>query len=144
MGFRFPLATVLRLREIAEEREERLLGQILYRIAQVRQNLIDIAERRQNLISTRESDLHISRPAAQLQSSYGQLDALELAKKQAEEQLAKLETLRSQQLVIYRTAHRDREVLAGMRTKQKDKYQADRSLREQKDMDDNFVSRMPR
>ena len=144
MGFKFSLATVLRLREIAEEREERLLGQILYRIVQGRQNLLDIAERRQKITNNRETELQTHTLAAQLQSFYGQLEAMDLAKKQAEEQLVKLEALRNQQLVIYSAAHRDREVLAGMRTEQKEKYQAARVMREQKDMDDNFISRMRR
>ena len=144
MAFRFTLATVLRLREIAEEREERLLGKILLQIAQKRQNIADIAARRKQLIESRQGELEATTSAAMLQSSYGQLAALDLARKQAEEELTKFELLRDKQMQIYSTAHNNRELLADMRTEQRAKHQEGLDLQNQKAMDDNFNARRER
>lgn len=144
MAYKFKLATVLRLREIAEEREERLLGKILEQIAQVRQNLVEIAERRGQLVQLRQSELEGRTSAAMLQSSYGQTAALDLAAKQAEEKLKQFEGLRDKQMQIYTAAHCDRELLADLRTEHRTKYQAALALQEQKAMDDNFNARRKR
>ena len=144
MAFRFTLATVLRLREIAEEREERLLGKILQQIRLLQDNLASIEVRREEIKQEREADLRARTSAAQLQSFYGQLAALELAKQQGQEHLTKLEALRAQQMKLYATAHRNRELLADMRETQREQFLAARALQEQKTMDDNFVSRRSR
>ena len=144
MAFRFTLATVLRLREIAEEREERLLGQIQQQIGMVRENLTHMAARRVEIQQEREAELRARTSAALLQSSYAQIAALDLARQQAEEKLTKLEALRSEQMKIYTNAHRNRELLADMRETQHGEFVAARALREQKTMDDNFMSRRGR
>ena len=144
MAFRFTLATVLRLREIAEEREERLLGKILQQIRLLQDNLASIEVRREEIKQEREADLRARTSAAQLQSFYGHLAALELAKQQGQEHLTKLEALRAQQMKLYATAHRNRELLADMRETQREQFLAARALQEQKTMDDNFVSRRSR
>lgn len=144
MAYRFPLATVLRLREIAEEKEERLLAQIVHRVVLTKTNLADIAVRREQVMRERESSLKSNLSAAGLQSFYGQLEALELAKQQAEEQLQKLEVLRVQQMTIYSLAHRNRQLLDDMHVQQRGVYDAQRTRAEQKVMDDNFASRLRR
>jgi flagellar export protein FliJ len=141
MAFRFSLATVLRLREIAEEREERLLGQILKQIVQAKQAIADLEAHRSNLIRQREADLQNQMSAAELHVSYAQLRALEDKQKQAAEQLTKLETLRVQQLKIYEAAHRNRELLTGMREEQLESHRLEQTKLEQSIMDDNFISR---
>jgi flagellar export protein FliJ len=144
MAFRFTLATVLRLREIAEEKEERLLGKITQQIVVIRTNLADIEVRREQVVQERESDLHRNIQAAALQSFYGQLQALDFARQQAEEQLKKFESLRAQQMNVYSLAHRNRQVLADMRIEQREAFDTKRTQEEQKVMDDNFVSRRRR
>jgi flagellar export protein FliJ len=141
MAFRFSLATVLRLREIAEEREERLLGQILQQIAQAVQMISDLETQRTNLIRQRETDLQSQMSAAELHISYAQLRALEDKQKQAREHLTKLETLRMQQLKVYEAAHQNRELLTGMREEQLDAHRLEQTKLEQSVMDDNFISR---
>lgn len=144
MAFRFNLATVLRLREIAEEREERLLGQIHFQIGQAQQNLVEISAKRDEILRERQLRLEGKMSAAMLQSSYGRVIAIDLAEKQMKEKLAKLESLRMQQMLAYKNAHRNRELLSEMREEQKKSFNAERTLREQKAMDDNFVARMAR
>lgn len=141
MGFRFPLATLLRLREIAEQREERLLGQILNQIAQANQTLADLASQRLILIARKERALQETTSAFDIMGFYGsmaEVDRLELTGK---EHLTKLITLREQQMKIYEAAHRNRELISGMKGDQLDAYRREQTRQEQNAMDDNFSSR---
>lgn len=141
MTFRFPLATLLRLREIAELREERLLEQILAQIAEGRRTLVDLAERRLLLIQQRERSLQSSTSASNLTDSYVHVRAVERMEKDGREQVAKLLALRDQQMKIYEAAHRDRDLLSDMRLGQKEAFQKVRTRQEQNAMDDSFGSR---
>jgi flagellar FliJ protein len=144
MAFRFSLATVLRVREIAEEREERLLTQILGQIAKTRQELNDLKAQVDMLLRRSETELTTSISAAQLHITYGQMRALELMQKDVAEQLAKLETLRDQQMKIYAAARQNREVLSALREDQIERYRYLLSRQEQALMDDNFSARFNR
>jgi flagellar export protein FliJ len=144
MAFKFSLATVLRLREIAEEREERLLMQIRQQMAQSQQELAELDARSVAVIAQRESELTNQIPATELQDSYMRISMLEERKKIVRERLAKLETLRIQQMKIYETAHRDKEVIEQIREEKLELFQREQVRREQRDMDDNFAARKAR
>ena len=144
MGFRFSLATVLRVREIAEEREERLLTQILGQIAKTQQELQELQAQVELLLRRSERELASSISAAQLHITYGQMRALELMQKDLAEQLVKLEGLRDQQMKVYAAARRNREVLSELREAQLEKFQYELSRQEQALMDDNFSARWNR
>jgi flagellar FliJ protein len=141
MAFRFPLATLLRLREIAEQREERLLGQIHNQIAQARQTLVDLASRRKALMDQRDQALSRSITGFDLVDSYAQVRAIDGLERSGREHLAKLTVLRDQQMKIYEAAHRDAELLLDIREDRKNDYQKLRDKQEQSAMDDNFSSR---
>lgn len=141
MAFRFSLATLLKLREIAEQREERLLGQIQGQIVQSRQSLADLAARREGLFRMREEALQQSTSAVDLLNSYEQVRVVERLEESSRAQLAKLETLRDQQMKIYQDAHRKAEVLTEMRGDQKELFYKELAKKEQGVMDDNFSSR---
>ena len=141
MGFRFPLATLLRLREITEQREERLLGQILNQIVASRQTLAELETQRRSLRMQRDLALQQTTSAFQIlgfDAQMGHIDDLEVA---GREHLAKLATLREHQISIYETAHRDRELLSGMKHERQELFQAEQVRQEQRVMDDNFASR---
>jgi flagellar FliJ protein len=141
MAFRFSLATLLRLREIAELREERLLVQIQNQIAQSRQSLADLAAQREGVVRQREQALQQTTSGFDLLDSYAQVKRLEGLEKSGREQLRKLLLLRDQQMKIYQTAHRNSEVLSDMSVAQKDAFYKERTKQEQSAMDDNFSSR---
>lgn len=141
MAFRFSLATLLKLREIAEQREERLLGQIQSQIVQSRQSLVDLAAQREELFRVREEALRQSTSAVDLLNSYEQVSNVERLEESGREQLTKLITLRDQQMKIYQGAHVKTEVLNEMRSGQKELFYKELSKREQSVMDDNFSSR---
>jgi flagellar FliJ protein len=141
MAFRFSLATLLKLREIAEQREERLLGQIQGQIVQARQSLVDLAAQRVALFHAREQALQQSTSAVDLLNSYELVRGVERLETSGREQLAKLITLRDQQMKIYQGAHQKAEVLTEMRGDQKELFYKELTKREQSTMDDNFNSR---
>lgn len=141
MAFRFSLATLLRMREIAEQREERLLGQILNQMAQTRQTLADLDTQRKNLITNREHSLQATTSSVDLQGFYTQMDLIDELERSGKEQLAKLGTLRDQQMKTYEAAHRDRQLLSDMRKEKRGDFQREQTRKEQNLMDDNFSAR---
>jgi flagellar FliJ protein len=141
MAFKFSLATLLKLKEIAEQREERLLGQIQSQIVQSRQSLADLAVKLEELFRVREEALRQSTSAVDLLHSYEQVRNVERLEENGREQLAKLITLRDQQMKIYQGAHVKTEVLSEMRSGQKETFYKELTKREQGVMDDNFSSR---
>ncbi len=144
MAFRFPLAAVLRLREIDEEREERLLTGILTRLGQTRQAIAEIDLALAQVSAWREAALGSALPAAELYSFYERRASLEASRRIHQEQLTKLEALRLQQLEVYQRAHRGRRMLADMKAEQKNAWEAGLAHREQKTADDLFLARRGR
>ena len=144
MAFRFSLDTLLRVREIDEQREERLLGQILNQITQTYKTLADLAVQRRAMITQRESSLQQQTSAAELMLSYERIRANDEMVRTGQHQLVKLHAMKDQQMKVYETAHSNREVLSTMREKQREHYKQDQSRKEQSMMDDNFSSRRAR
>jgi flagellar FliJ protein len=141
MAFRFPLQTLLRLREIAEQREERLLGQILNQVAQSRQILAELSTQRTSLLLMREQAIQQRTSSAEINGYYDRLRTIDELERAGSEQLDKLVSLCDQQAKVYEAAHRQTELLAGMRDDQKEIYLRELDRQEQKMMDDNFSSR---
>ncbi len=144
MSFHFSLATVLRLREIAEEREERMLGQILSQIVDTKRSIVQLIAQREAVLKRRSEALKMPMAIADLHLSYAQVESLNDLEKAADENLVKLETLRVQQVKIYEAAHRSCELLEGMREEQLEEFRVQETKREQSLMDDNFTSRRAR
>ena len=144
MAFRFSLATVLRLREIAEEREERLLSQILAQLARARQKLAELEAEHAACICKREAHLQGSMSACELHVFYGEMRLLEEQQQLEREQIEKLETLRLRQTKLYEVAHQARELLSNMRDEQRGTFEYEQARREQSTLDDLFISRRVR
>ena len=141
MAFRFPLAAVLRLREIAEEREERLLTGILRQMQQVREEISSLDYALAQTAVVRASALASVTHAAELQCLHERRESLLLARLAQEQQLAKFEELRHQQLSAYQQAHQSRTVLTDMRAAHREAWEGQRTRNEQKAADDIFLSR---
>ncbi len=141
MGFRFPLAAVLRLREIHEQREERLLSQILVQIAQAREAILAIDVEMVASAATREAQLLGRMSAAELHGAYGLAAMLKERRHFHEQQLGRFEALQEKQIKIYRAAHQDRELLSSMREEQQEAYLAEQGRQQQKSLDDLFIAR---
>ena len=141
MAFRFPLAAVLRLREIHEQREERLLTQILTQLNQAQDTIVSLGEQIAAAATTRERALGARMSVAELHAAYGMEALLKERRAFTEQQLAQFTALRDKQILVYQAAHRDREVLSRMRQQQQQAFASSLARQEQKSLDDLFLSR---
>ncbi len=141
MAFCFSLATVLRLREVAEAREERLLTQILHQVARQQGELAALAAGRAAVGMERAAALDLRTRAAAVQDLEARLLGIDQAQTHGAEQLLKLEKLRDTQRKHYEAAHCACELLTAMRATQHDLFQNKLARQEQKAMDDNFAAR---
>jgi flagellar export protein FliJ len=144
MSFQFPLATVLRVRGVVEEKEERMLQQINAEITQTREVLEHIAVEIKELDALRGTEVFKSRVGLNIHASYGRMNELKQNRKMFEEQLVKLEELRDRQIAIYEAARRNREVLTNMHDEKRTAYESGLARNEQKTIDDNHIARRGR
>jgi flagellar FliJ protein len=144
MGFQFSLATVLRVRGIIEEQEERMLQKILSEIVRTKEALeltdAEIAK------SDASRCVDILKPffGHTLHAIYGEMKELKENRKNIEEQVIKLEELRDRQIKIYENARGNREMLSDMRKEKRNEYESEIARLEQKTLDDIFISRRGR
>jgi flagellar export protein FliJ len=141
MAFQFSLATVLRVRGIIEEREERVLQRILYEISEVAQSLIRMDTEIGNSNASRLSDRFKPSSGRQVNVSYAAAKELTRNKIELGKHLAKLEELRDKQIGIYEAARRNREMITDMQEDKCRAYESDVARREQKTLDDNYIAR---
>ena len=144
MAFRFPLAAVLRVRTIQEEREERMLQQIQAEIAQVTNLQADVEAGIARVSAARQTHVTKQLTGAALHSHYGELAALRQTLADLQLHHQKLEALKEKQLNIYENAHRKREMLSGLDDTQRAEHDIEMTKREQKTLDDIFGARLRR
>ena len=144
MSFQFSLAAVLKVRGILEEKEERMLQQILFELAQTRDTLARIEAAIAELDGARSSNVFKASLGRNIQASYGEINGLKQTRKDLEANIEKLEQLRDRQIVIYDKARQNREMLTGMHKEQRVAYESDLARMEQKTIDDNFIARRGR
>ena len=141
MAFRFTLAPVLKYREALEQREYLALEKIQLEIAQAERRLQKFEESWAAAAKRREGELRQGTPSIHLQAAYNQELFLQ---KQRDDLLLKLQELqakRQQAMKAYERARQKREVLQELRARQLDVYQHEQAKREQRTLDDIFLSR---
>jgi flagellar export protein FliJ len=144
MAFRFPLATVLLVREHAEEREERALKKIQLEISRVRREIEQLDAEIVAAQKLREQALQQPIPAYELQESLRRVKAAMDKRHQLALQMETLTRELIGQLKIYQVAHRDREALTDMLEKQRETYDQEQARANQKRLDDLFMARRHR
>jgi flagellar export protein FliJ len=144
MGFQFSLDSVLQVRGILEEQEERMLQNILQEIAKTRETLAQIEARIAESNAARCGGFFKPVFGHKIHAAYGELQELKQNRKDFQEKLRKLEELRDRQLIVYAKARQDREVLADMCEARRRAYELDMTHIEQKVSDDIFISRRGR
>ena len=144
MAFLFPLATVLRVRESIEKREERSLQKIQLEMARVARQIEELNEAMAKAQEAREQALKRTMPGGELHSMLWQVQAAAEVKKALLVTLQGLEELRLQQIKVYQAAHRDHETMINMFKAQRDAYEVDQARAQQKYLDDIFMSRRHR
>lgn len=141
MPFRFSLATVLRVREITEKHEERMLQKIQMEIAQALLRVEELTAVIVHERDSRERVMQMSIPAGQLHSLLWEAEAIIDQKKSLIRHLELLEQKREEQVAIYQAAHRAREMLTDMLKRQRDAYDQKSARRQQRQIDDLFIAR---
>lgn len=141
MAFRFPLDTVLRYRESLEKREETALERVQLEILQVRRAIQQLDEEIAGAQQAREAKLRESMSAFQLQAMLDDVNITVEKKRKLQEELEQLEQLRKERMKAYQAAHRGRQMLSDIRTRQQDAYELDAARRQQKALDDLFATR---
>jgi flagellar FliJ protein len=144
MAFRFSLATVLRFRESIEKREELMLQQILQEMAGIRRQIEHLAAEITTAQEMRNEAMLRPLPAFHLQAMVDDLNTAGDRKKALIESLAAIDHQRAAQTKKYQAAHRDRQMLTDMLTRQQDAYEQERARTQQKFLDDIFATRSRR
>jgi flagellar FliJ protein len=144
MAFRFSLATVLRVRVILEEQEERMLQRILFEIVQTRETIARIDAELSGTTALRRAEVNKPDVGHNVQASYGYVQRLKQDRKELDEKLDKLMQLRDKQVKIYEAARRNREMITDLREEKRTAYESELARNEQKTLDDNFNARRGR
>jgi flagellar export protein FliJ len=144
MAFDFSLATLLRVRGIVEEREEGVLQKILFDISTIHEDLRRTDALLAESNASRHADIFKPCIGLQVHASYGQVNELKRHRENLARQIQKLEQARDAQIILYRAARRDREMITDMLEKQRIAHDKGVNLREQKALDDNYNVRRGR
>ena len=144
MGFRFPLAAVLRVKQSIEKQEELVLQKVLLEISQVQHQIddltLDIVRARQ----LRDQAMQQMIAAIELDSMSNQIkDAMD-RRQELIHSLGELRRKRELQNRRYQTARNNREMLSEMQARQKDAYAQESARAEQRFFDEIFASRARR
>jgi flagellar export protein FliJ len=144
MAFRFPLATVLTLRESMERREERALQLIQMEMARVQRQIESLDEAVAKAHAAMNQSLQAPTFGCELQWALAKCKAALEEKNALLRTLQELEQQRQKQMQIYQLAHRDHETIIKLFHEQRDAYEIEQSRREQKYLDDVFMARRHR
>jgi flagellar FliJ protein len=144
MAFRFPLATVLRVKESLEKREERALQRIQLEMARVTHQMEELAEAMTRAYAVRNRALQQAMPAGQLHTMLWEAQAAVEAKNALRITLQELEEQRLKQMKVYLAAHREHETLINLFNEQRDAYEVEQTRAQQKYLDDIFIARRQR
>lgn len=138
MSFEFALSPVLWLREVVEEREERLLLRIVKEIAALTESVDGVDAELAAADAARRAELARPSNGACLRAWYAHIEELRERRGGFEQKIKQLEELRDKQMQVYQTARRDRQMLDEMRDQQQAAYESSTARREQSTIDDRF------
>ena len=144
MAFRFPLATVLRVKESLEKREERELQRIQLEMARVAHQMEQLTEAMTKAYAARNQALQQALPAGQLHTMLWEAQAAVEAKNALRITLQGLEEQRLKQMKVYLAAHREHETIINLFNEQRDAYEVEQTRAQQKYLDDIFIARRQR
>jgi flagellar export protein FliJ len=144
MAFRFALAAVLKFRESLEQQAYLLLERIQQEIAQMERRIRKCEERLSVAAKRRETEMRRGIPSVHLQAAFDEEHALQKQREALQAKLQELQLKRQESLKVYEEARQKREVLDSLRTRQLDAYHREQVKRQQKMLDDIFLSRRRR
>jgi flagellar export protein FliJ len=141
MPYRYPLQSLLRLRESLERQEENRLFAIAAQVAALRAQIEQLRENEAQWRRAELQEIQEGIAGATLQFAADCADATRIACKKVEVALADLERKRLVQLTAYQAACQKREVLQGLRERKETAYEMEAAHSEQQMLDDGFLLR---
>lgn len=144
MGFKFSLASVLRLRESIEQREELALQKAQYEVERVRQRIDELTAELAMANKEREEALLQSTEAYRLQDMQTGIQVAKEARQTLLETLETVKSVRDRQMKMYQAARSNREMLSDLRVEQRDAWEQEQARMQQKWLDDLFAARFQR
>ena len=144
MSFRFTLAAVLKYRKNLEQREYLALGRAQQEIAQVEDQLSRCEDWLAEITNLRTAETVRGIASVHLQDAYQRECGLEMQRDDLQVKRRELHVKRLQCLKAYELARQKREILEELRHQQLGDYLLDQSRREQRQVDDMFLSRLRR
>ncbi|MGA2356732.1 MAG: flagellar FliJ family protein [Terriglobales bacterium] len=135
MPFRFALAPILRLRQSIERQRTLQLQEANLRVSRAQQEVVQLDR---FLVSSDQSDsaaLAAGRTAAELQFIAVLRKNLIAYREELQSDVRKFEQLRQKALAEYHQAYRDREILEGLRAREREAYQQEQTRRQQQELD---------
>ena len=141
MPFRFTLASVLRVRESIERREELALQRAEHEVARVRRQIEELTNKLAKDARDRENALQQPTQAFRLRSMQAEMDAAIAARQGLIDTRQTLQQKRDAQMKRYQVAHNDHQVLIELQKQQRDEYEHEQERAQQKRLDDLFAAR---
>ena len=141
MGFRFALASVLKVKQIIEERQLRQLEATQYEICRAQNALVAVTQGLLESEATQERELHDGTRAVSLQYSIAGRQSLWRRRKELENELSTLRKQYASQLSAYENAKHSREVLSQLQDQKRSNYKAHQLRVQQQTTDDLFLAR---
>lgn len=136
------ITVLLQVRSRREELEERRLTAIIEKLRLAQSELAEISTALNCITSTRLTELQSSLPNAH----YQEIEACSSSLwRRSADRATEIEALRQaymQQMSVYLSARRDREVVATLDKQRSDALEAERNSREQKRNEDIFLSKV--
>jgi flagellar export protein FliJ len=139
MAFRYPLQSVLRLRESLERQEEQRLFALAAVVARLRAEVEEFEKRVQETQRVALKEITNGCSGAALQFAAACEAAATAALRELQAGLAEAEQRRLEQVAIYQKAREKREIFAGLRERLQAIYARDAAHREQQRADEAFL-----
>jgi len=139
MAFRFPLASILRLRQSIERQRTLELQKANLQVARARERLAQLERYLSDAAQCDSRGLSAGCTAAELQFAAVLRENLVHFREELLADVGKFELLRQKALAAYHQAYRDREILETLRARQRRVYQQEQSRRQQQEQDSDYL-----
>ena len=144
MGFRFPMASVLRWRESIEKREERAMQNLQIEMTRVQLRIEEITDEIAKANRELKESLQRWTQAFELNGLQNEMNAAVDARQRLTETLAVLKKQKEAQMIVYLVARSNRRMLTDLEKQHRLAWEQQQERTDQKRLDDVFTSRLIR
>ncbi len=135
MPFRFPLASLLRLRQSFERQRAQRLQEASLAVARAQETISKIDQSLADTARSDENSLRVGRSSAELQFALAARATMLRQRQDLQVELERIKVARQAVAAEYQRAYREREVLETLATRQRQTYQQERLQQEQRELD---------